>query len=298
MKKLLLAFVGVALASTTVFSQDFAGDNTGVGIDFTTGGAGYCTYNSSTAPALFFPGHNIKAAGVSQASSPAALQLTSEANMPLADDGGAVWGLVKVNPSNICDYMWTQAPTGLDMTAAANQTAKLYIRADGNTNIAFMIGTSSGAFPTAATSAPIAITSSWQQITVDFSSADPAILGNVNAWGFKTDMYNGNIYVRWIGLGSKNTVPAGTLLATSNEKVSFALSAFPNPSNDVVNLDLSALNGAEATVKVMNSLGAVVKVETATSTNHAISVSNLEKGVYMIQVSSGNRVSNKKIVVE
>ncbi|MFN3405045.1 MAG: T9SS type A sorting domain-containing protein [Cytophagaceae bacterium] len=76
------------------------------------------------------------------------------------------------------------------------------------------------------------------------------------------------------------------------------VSLFPNPSNDIVNLDLSALNGQAAVVKVLNASGLVMSEETVSAGTYNFSVSNFEKGFYMIQVTSGNKVSNKKLVVK
>ncbi|MBX9852903.1 MAG: T9SS type A sorting domain-containing protein [Cytophagaceae bacterium] len=102
-----------------------------------------------------------------------------------------------------------------------------------------------------------------------------------------------NINIDWITVG--DALSLGTNDASVDNSL---INVFPNPAKDQVNVDLSLLNGKEATVKVINALGGVVVEEVTSANSYPVSVANLEKGIYMIQVTSGNRVSNKKVVVE
>ncbi len=73
------------------------------------------------------------------------------------------------------------------------------------------------------------------------------------------------------------------------------ISVYPNPAKEQITIDLSSLNNpADASVKIMNSNGMLVYEGNATTIN----TSSFNKGIYLVQVSEGNKVSNKKVVIE
>ncbi|MCS6822822.1 MAG: T9SS type A sorting domain-containing protein [Cytophagaceae bacterium] len=76
------------------------------------------------------------------------------------------------------------------------------------------------------------------------------------------------------------------------------VSVYPNPTKDMLNVDLSALEGAYANLKLFNSNGSSIMEAYTSSGIHTFNVSGLEKGIYLLQVNSGNKISNKKIVIE
>ncbi|MEA3503687.1 MAG: T9SS type A sorting domain-containing protein [Bacteroidota bacterium] len=71
---------------------------------------------------------------------------------------------------------------------------------------------------------------------------------------------------------------------------------FPNPANNVLNI---SSNENIQTVKVMNTLGQVVKnIEIGNST-YSMNISDLEKGIYIVEIkAANNQISTRKIVVE
>jgi hypothetical protein len=93
---------------------------------------------------------------------------------------------------------------------------------------------------------------------------------------------------------------AGTLASVNAAHVNNSLiSVFPNPAKDQINIDLSSMNVSnDAAVKIMNSNGMTVYEGTASGTNQVVNTSSFNKGMYLVQVSSGDKVSNKKIVIE
>lgn len=89
----------------------------------------------------------------------------------------------------------------------------------------------------------------------------------------------------------------GTSNNSSANVVNDQVNLFPNPAKGSFNVDITAMNVESALVKVMNSNGIVVKEFNAVNTTE-VSTEGLVKGIYMVQVTSGNKVANKKVVVE
>lgn len=84
---------------------------------------------------------------------------------------------------------------------------------------------------------------------------------------------------------------------TSANVVNDQVTLFPNPAKGSFNVDVTAMNVESASVKVMNANGIVVKEFTASDVT-TVSTDGLSKGIYLVQVTSGNKVANKKVVVE
>lgn len=80
-----------------------------------------------------------------------------------------------------------------------------------------------------------------------------------------------------------------------------AFSLYPNPTDDVVNINLSFGEAQDATIQIVNMAGQVVYTEQSTvSTNYttAIDVSGLPSGLYMARVNSGIQSTVRNFVVE
>jgi hypothetical protein len=141
----------------------------------------------------------------------------------------------------------------------------------------------------------IANANTYQLLTYTFASTDFATLDPAVIEGLSLSIGGDNatnITIDWITIGDAVSGVDKAIVDNS------LISVYPNPAKDQISVNLSAITGQDITVKVVNVYGEVVKEEAASGSIHNLSVANLEKGVYMIQVASGNKVSNKKIVVE
>ena len=112
--------------------------------------------------------------------------------------------------------------------------------------------------------------------------------------GWSDATFHGAVTIGNILVGSVVPTTTGTLAAVNNSLIS----VYPNPAKDQINIDLTSMNSASALVKITNSNGAVVYQATASNTTEVINTSAFNKGIYMVQVSSDNNVSNKKVVIE
>ncbi len=112
------------------------------------------------------------------------------------------------------------------------------------------------------------------------------------ATGWGDYNFSGTVNVENVKVGAVTTT--GTNVAVNNS----LLSVYPNPAKDQINIDLSSMNTSDASVKIMNANGTLVYEGRTTQNNETINTSSFNRGMYLVQVSSGNNVSNKKIVIE
>jgi len=111
--------------------------------------------------------------------------------------------------------------------------------------------------------------------------------------GWSDETFNGSVTIDFIKVGDAVST---TNVAKSVDNT--LISVYPNPSKEFINVDLSSLtNVSDATVKIVSSNGTTVYESIATSQTETINTSSLLKGIYMVQVTSGNKIANKKIVI-
>ncbi|MDF2456972.1 MAG: Secretion system C-terminal sorting domain [Cytophagaceae bacterium] len=123
--------------------------------------------------------------------------------------------------------------------------------------------------------------------------------GDVDAAGtYKID------YI-YVGTATASTAPTpptdcGTVTANNNANVvNDQVSVFPNPAKGAFTVDMTAMNNAEsAFVKVLNANGNIVKEFTTNNATPSVITEGLVKGIYLVQVTSGNKIATKKVVVE
>ncbi len=77
-------------------------------------------------------------------------------------------------------------------------------------------------------------------------------------------------------------------------------SVYPNPANNVLNLDLSAFDNQPVTIKVLNMLGQQVYTEkvNATASPKTIKTDNWAAGVYLVTVETAQQRYTQKVVRE
>ncbi len=146
------------------------------------------------------------------------------------------------------------------------------------------------------------LTTSYAAYELDFGT-EPLFTGwanknEIQGWGVNSStVFDGaTISIQRITFGNTGTC-ALTLSNSSANVVNDEVNLFPNPAKGSFSVDITAMNVESALVKVMNSNGIVVKEFNASNTT-SVSTEGLVKGIYMVQVTSGNKVANKKVVVE
>jgi hypothetical protein len=83
----------------------------------------------------------------------------------------------------------------------------------------------------------------------------------------------------------------------SNENMVFKdLKIYPNPSQDVVTIDLPSQIENDVTITVLNSQGKQVHTQVINAENNNLNVSNLQTGVYLIQIAHDDSRIVKRFV--
>ncbi|MEN9302102.1 MAG: hypothetical protein RL264_531 [Bacteroidota bacterium] len=80
-----------------------------------------------------------------------------------------------------------------------------------------------------------------------------------------------------------------------NETVNTLFSVYPNPANELINIKLA--NGTNGSVVITDLSGKTVATSTIEGNMTAVSTSNLNNGVYMVTVTTGNSTTTEKVVI-
>jgi hypothetical protein len=101
-----------------------------------------------------------------------------------------------------------------------------------------------------------------------------------------------NAWQHFDDLVLRKVIPVSPSLVNENSIVSQV--AYPNPSTGIVNLKASA----NSNVEVFNTIGELVKIVKLENSNSQIDLSNLAKGVYFVNINSGNAVKTEKLILK
>jgi uncharacterized delta-60 repeat protein len=128
-----------------------------------------------------------------------------------------------------------------------------------------------------------------------------AIAGATNS--FYVFTANGNYYVEVFNSFGCSTVSTITTISDVGVEELGALSlmeVYPNPTEDMITLELNAAKASDLKLTIMNVSGQVVYAEEMTQLygpyQKSISLKKLAKGVYQLQLISNEGIINKKIV--
>ncbi|MDG2455216.1 MAG: T9SS type A sorting domain-containing protein [Bacteroidia bacterium] len=84
---------------------------------------------------------------------------------------------------------------------------------------------------------------------------------------------------------------------TYNENIA----AYPNPANDVLNVNLLFATSKDVQVELFDLSGKIATTQENTTavspTYHKLDVSGLEKGIYILKVTNGDTVSTRKVTI-
>lgn len=89
-------------------------------------------------------------------------------------------------------------------------------------------------------------------------------------------------------------------LANTNVKVNTDFVVYPNPTDDLLNVNLQNIEAEQAQLRLFNSVGQLVKqiqLNTLESTTTQINVADLEAGFYTLSVQINGKPMSKRIVI-
>ena len=97
-----------------------------------------------------------------------------------------------------------------------------------------------------------------------------------------------------VNIGASAKISTKEIIADAElgeEKAIFEATVYPNPTTNFINIQLR--DGRDATYKIVNLLGQIVKKGQVSRNN--INVQNLKSGIYILEVNDGQRSFTKKI---
>lgn len=136
--------------------------------------------------------------------------------------------------------------------------------------------------------------SNWRKETVDLSSYDSQTSVLLKFTG--TSDYGNNLYIDNIRIVDANST------SIDEKENTVSLNLFPNPSNGLVTLNYVSNKESLVSVSIINMLGALVYSENGTNKtgvySYELDLSNLPRGVYMVNVTANNATTTKKLIIQ
>jgi hypothetical protein len=142
---------------------------------------------------------------------------------------------------------------------------------------------------------------------VDFTCNQPLI------WWYQLCDNNTNITLcvqgtsNMTSLVSTGNYSFGTCTSKSNNltganSINVGLMVYPNPSNDVINMNMPITNASSGRINLIDMNGRVLYAESVQlnegTFEHYLNVSEFANGVYSIQIISDNEIFTKRIVIQ
>ncbi|MDB5258105.1 MAG: choice-of-anchor protein [Chitinophagaceae bacterium] len=314
MKKQLLTLAALFAITTGASAQTFVNGSQSYVLSYVTGDANqtcYANFAGSNGGIAFGGGNVNSVAFAHDAVTPipnySAMTWTGKATAPDFNTVAPYYmflsEVVGTGPSATCANMSDQAaiPSGYDAINMTTQS-KVQFTAKSSVNgtvLRFSLAYAENAYPAITSfsdlAAPVTVTLSdtYATYTLDFSAW--ANRGAVNMYGFIIENAGSPVI-------SITELRFGGSVITANNNanvVNDQVSLYPNPSKGSFNVDMTSMNNSDAaSVKIMNANGLVVKEFTTTNAVELVSTESMNKGIYMVQITSGNKIATKKVVVD
>ena len=114
------------------------------------------------------------------------------------------------------------------------------------------------------------------------------------------DIYIDIKFTAWLGSGGGAgfTYERSTPLTLETEKPILPtrlINIYPNPAKDKISLDLPSNN---ASIKIYDQKGKLTKQVQVTSKKQSIDVSELDRGIYYVEINSSDKINILKIILE
>ena len=93
---------------------------------------------------------------------------------------------------------------------------------------------------------------------------------------------------------TRGATAVGTTLGISENKL-LSFKMFPNPASDLVNIQLPT-GSDKAEVSIFDYTGRLMKSKTITSNDSKLDVNNLSNGMYLIRVTSNNKIGAQRFI--
>lgn len=91
-------------------------------------------------------------------------------------------------------------------------------------------------------------------------------------------------------------IPFSTLGLSENIKTN-SFNFYPNPSSDIINLDIESIKDNNFTLNIYNIMGALIKSKTISKNQRQINVEDLKNGIYLIEIKTNEWTKSQKLII-
>ncbi len=153
--------------------------------------------------------------------------------------------------------------------------------------------------PTVGTFSPFQPLSIFNGMTTVVTAENVAEDWNTNDWA----LYISDGYIDDTGVLNDWSIEICVEAALSSGESDITvndITVYPNPSSGVFNVEINSLNISDIKISIYNLLGSVVfenNFDNSFNFNEAIDLSSVESGVYLMNVTIGNKKVTKKIII-
>ena len=114
--------------------------------------------------------------------------------------------------------------------------------------------------------------------------------------------FNNQLFSSPTIIENSNSVSSTCTLSTTIDEETLgeeAIFVYPNPAKEFINVEFSGLNDENISIEITDVFGKVVQKENSKNENQMfnLNVSSLAAGYYVLKISSGNSVIQKKIII-
>lgn len=130
---------------------------------------------------------------------------------------------------------------------------------------------------------------------------DCSKLGAVDSIGFfMTSSDNGSFGMNTPAFFSIDNFTTGQGVGIEEVSSVRSINLFPNPSNGIVNLNLTTDNAFTSSINIYNSIGSLIKTENVSfnsgNNDHIIDLNNLNSGLYFIEIVGDSKKQIFKLI--
>lgn len=76
------------------------------------------------------------------------------------------------------------------------------------------------------------------------------------------------------------------------------ITIYPNPASDILNIEINNTTKEVLNLNIYNIMGSLVKTETTAVNNNQINISDLNNGIYLIEIKSKDLITKQKLIIQ
>lgn len=107
------------------------------------------------------------------------------------------------------------------------------------------------------------------------------------------NMYKNADYFGPLLCVDQNFISSANIIPVAGE-----MEIYPVPTNNIIHIKLNTEISLNNSISIISTLGEVVKKETFWGNNFSMNIEDLDAGIYFVQLEQGDKVFEKKIIVQ